>query len=139
MTISELSKDEKETPFSNGTGAMIWYGQNCENCKRAYFPKNGEWPKEKTLEGYVSCGKYCILQYFIDYGFVTSEVPKTVIDVIGRDKNGYISEQCRMFSDDDNDRYKHPKKPRPDAPNQMVMPFLLNELLEVNPKVKEVV
>lgn len=127
MKISELEKDEKEVPFSNGTGAMMWYGENCENCKRAWFPKDGNWPKESTMRDYVGCGKYCILQYFIDIGFAFSEVPKTVIDVIGRDKNGFISPQCRMFSDDDNDRYKAPKRPKNDPDNQMVLPFIIEE------------
>lgn len=42
-----------------------------------------------------------------------------------------------MFSDNDDDRYKWPKKPKPEDPNQMVMPFLINEIdgVKVNQEV----
>jgi|JI9StandDraft_1071089.scaffolds.fasta_scaffold110129_2 hypothetical protein len=127
MTIHELEKDKKEVPFSSGTGAMMWYSNNCERCTRAWFAKDGNWPKESTMRDYVSSGKYCILQYFIDLGFAFSEVPTTVIDVIGRNEHGHIKDSCMLFTDDENDGYKAPKRPKPTPDNQMVLPFILED------------
>lgn len=45
-------------------------------------------------------------------------------------KDGSLSDQCMMFSDDYNDGYTPPKRPIPDRTpdNQMVMPFVLDEI-----------
>ena len=121
-------KKQMVIPFSSGTEGMNWYANNCSECKRAYLPKDGNYPSDKTMRNYVSCGKECKMKFAIDYGFITGEVDSEIIDLIGRNEHGWIAQSCRFFSDDDNDRYKAPKRPRPDAPNQMVMPFILDEI-----------
>lgn len=99
-------------PFSNGTEAMIWYDENCTRCSKAYFPKDGEYPSDQTMKKYCSIGKECKLKYAIDWAFVTSEIPDEVAAQIGESKYG-LKSQCMMFSDNDDDRYRPPKKPRP--------------------------
>lgn len=134
---------EKETfrPFSNGSEAMVWYVDNCERCSKAYFPKDGEYPSDKTMKQYCSSGRECKLKYAIDFGFVTGEIPLDIAKQIGIDEqNGGLKESCMMFSDNDDDGFKPPKRPKPDRTpdNQLVMPFLLDEVLE-NHNVKELV
>src|ERR1700759_4132073 len=97
---------QMETPFSNGTSAMIWLDNNCDRCVKAYKPKKeGEWPSFKTMQVYCSIGKECKLKLAIDIGFITSEVPTEIIDQIGRDENGHIVEQCMLYSDNEDDGY----------------------------------
>lgn len=122
-----------ETPFSNGTEAMMWLDNNCDRCVKAYKPKaDGEWPSFKTMKQYCSIGKECKLKLHIDIGFITSDVPVEIIDQVGRDERGFIAEQCRFYSDNEDDGYKPKKRPRPDGtgPNQMVMPFSIEGILK---------
>lgn len=89
-----MSKEKKpyyseptETPFSNGTSAMIWYDENCSKCTRAFFPKvDGQWPSEKTIRHYVEIGRECKMKHAIDIGFISGEVPVSIIDLIGRNE-----------------------------------------------------
>jgi len=122
-----------ETPFSNGTSAMMWMENNCDRCVKAYRPKvEGNWPSFDTMKQYCSIGKECKLKLHIDIGFISSEVPKEIIDQIGRNENGWISDQCMLFSDNEDDGYKPKKRPKPDGsgPNQMIMPFSIEEILK---------
>lgn len=121
-----------ETPFSNGTSAMMWMDNNCDRCVKAYKPKvDGEWPSFETMKQYCSIGKECKLKLAIDIGFVTSEVPVAIIDQIGRNENGGIAQQCMFYSDNEDDGYKPKKRPRPDntPDNQMTMPFIIEQTL----------
>lgn len=122
-------------PFSSGTEGMSWYSRNCENCKKAYLPKDGEYPSNKTMKNYIIIGKECKMKYDIDMAFIISEIPIETANKIGvrhpineGDRSCWLNQTCMHFSDDDNDKYKSPKRPRPDAPNQMVMPFILDEI-----------
>ncbi len=136
------------SPFSNGTEAMIWTSHNCDICKRAWHPKNGEFPSEKTLKHYVSIGKYCRLQYFMDLAHIDGLLPLGIAKEIGVSRLAYYDKprehgfcdllsQCLKFSDDDNDEFHYPKRPRPDAPNQLTMPFIIDEIGFVEKEIKQ--
>lgn len=121
---------EQMQPFSNGTEAMMWYDRNCDRCVKAYWPKDGNWPKDSTIKQYISCGKECKFKYHLDYGHITGEIPLNIAEQIGYTDQKGFPPHCLHFSDKDDDRYKAPKRPRPDdtPPNQMVMPFYLQEI-----------
>ena len=124
-------KDEMAPAFSSGTGGMNWYLNNCDRCTKAYLPKDGEYPSDKTMKQYCRTGKECKLKYHVDLGFILGEIPLCVADQIGHN-NGFLKESCMMFSDNDDDGWTPPKRPKPDRTpdNQMVLPFELNEILE---------
>jgi hypothetical protein len=119
-------------PFSNGTEAMMWLDGNCDRCVKAFHPNQdkGFPKKESTMQKYVTCGKYCKLQYWIDIGFIEGTIPMEIAKQIGLDENGHLKEQCMFFSDNDNDGFKYPKRTPPDNTpnNQLVMPFILDEI-----------
>lgn len=121
--------DSRITPFSNGTEFMMWLENNCSNCTKSWFPKDGEWPKESTLKSYVSCGKYCKMQYHIDLSVIDGSMPLHIAQLIGY--NGTFPSQCMMYSDNKDDGFKYPKRPKgDDSPdNQFVMPFLVDEIV----------
>lgn len=124
---------EMETPFSNGSEAADWVYNNCDRCVKSYKPKvEGEWPSFKTMQQYCSIGKECKLKLAIDIGFITSEVPVAIIDQIGRNEHGFIAQQCMLYSDNEDDGYKPKKRPKPDGggPNQMCMPFIIEDSLK---------
>lgn len=121
-------QEEKFTPFSTGTGAMIWYSNNCDLCKKAYFPKDGEYPSDKTMKEYCRIGKECKLKYHIDFGFITGEIPLEIAEQIGISETGGLKESCMFFSDNDNDGFTPPKRPKPEDPNQLVMPFIIDDI-----------
>lgn len=134
-----ISKERPVSPFSNGTESMIWEAHNCSVCKKAWFPKGGNWPSEKTLKQYVSAGKYCRLQYYLDLANIDGLIPADIAREIGVESLTYqdnckahgfctLLPQCLKFSDDDNDRFHYPNRPRPDAPNQLTMPFIIDEI-----------
>ena len=129
---------EKFTPFSNGTSAMIWYSNNCETCKRAYFPKDGEYPSDRTMRQYCSIGKECKLKYAIDFSFITGEIYLDVAKQIGINEFGSLKESCMMWSDNEDDGFKYPKKPTPNkTPDNQIMLFTVfdeiinNSIVEV--------
>jgi len=112
------------TPFSNGTDAMCWYAENCEKCVKAYFPKDGIYPSDKTMKNYCSIGKECKLKYYIDWGFVSGEIPDKIAEQIGKDKDYGLKQTCLMFSDDEDDGYKPPKRPKKDpTPDNQILLF----------------
>src|SRR6185436_2863733 len=118
-------------PFSNGTSAMMWQDENCNQCVKAFYPdeKNG-WPKESTIKQYVRCGKYCKLQYWLDIGWVEGSIPMEIAQQIGLNEDGRLKVSCMFFSDNDDDKYQPPKRPKtdPTSDNQLTMPFLLQEI-----------
>lgn len=124
------TKEKTITPFSNGTEAMMWLDSNCDRCTKAYHPDDKKgWASEATLLKYVKMGKYCKLQYDIDVGFITSEIPMETAIQIGTDGHS-LNQQCMFFSDNEDDGFKHPKTPKPDnSPNnQLVMPFMIEDV-----------
>jgi hypothetical protein len=125
-----VKNKQQITPFSNGTSAMIWYENNCQSCTKAYFPKNGEYPSDETMKNYVSIGKECKCKYYMDWAFVSSEIPLEIAEKMGYTEEKGFPRTCILFSDNDDDRYKAPKRPKPDStpPNQLLMPFYLQEL-----------
>lgn len=132
--------------FSNGTEAEGWYYSNCGECVKAFLPK-GDYPSEKTMQEYVRCGKYCKLQYWLDIGFAEGVIPKEIAEQIGLKYFNVqvppapagifagLKDTCMFFSDNDNDRYKPPKRPKPDVPNQLCMP--LSDLFQESEVLKE--
>ncbi len=126
----KTTENKMMTPFSNGTEAMCWRDENCDRCTKAFHVKDGNWPTEKTLKQYVSIGKYCKLQYDLDMAFITSEIPITTADQIGRNELGGLKSPCMFFSDNDDDGFKYPpRKPIDPTPNQLCLPIMLNEIL----------
>lgn len=129
---------EMITPFSNGSEAMDWVGNNCDRCIRAYKPtKEGEWPSDKTMRQYCSTGKECKLKYHIDIGFITGEIPLQIGEQIGfRDEHkNCLKQTCLLYSDNEDDGFKPKPRPKPDWPlNQMVMPFIIEESLKQKPQ-----
>lgn len=122
--------EEPFTPFSNGTEAMIWESENCERCSKAWFPKDGNWPKESTIREYVRIGKYCKFQYWMHIGWIEGSIPKSIAEQMVSNIDALHFQDCIHFSDNEDDGYKPPKPPRPDRtpPNQLVMPFYLQEI-----------
>ena len=128
----EKESDVMFTPFSNGTEAMMWVSNNCDRCTKAFIPKNGEYPSDETMKQYISIGKECKLKYHIDYGFITGKIPLIIAKQIGLDEVYGLKESCMFYSDNEDDGFKYPKKPKPDTTpdNQMVMPFELDNILD---------
>lgn len=135
IQFEKTFKEEQYTAFSNGTGAMIWYADNCDRCTKAYWPdENKDWPSDKTMRKYVACGKECKLKYFLDHGFIFGTIPDSIAEQIGKGEWG-LKESCMFYSDSDNDRYRPPKLPKRPPPdrtpnNQLVLPFLIDEILK---------
>ena len=128
---------ENKRPFSNGTEAMDWYCNNCETCVKAWHPdpKKGS-PSYETMKKYRSQGKYCPLQFDIDDGFVSGEIPTETYRKIwpmGRMENP----KCFHWSGDDRDRWTPPRKPKPvPPPNQLPLFTEFDELVKPIEKVK---
>ena len=108
-----MNNQTQYTPFSNGTEAMVWYDRNCERCVRAYFPKKGEYPQDKTMKEYIRIKKECHLKYSIDIGFVSGTIPDKDAIAIGKDGEG-LKVKCNKFSSNKNDGYKPPQKKVPE-------------------------
>lgn len=119
------------SPFSNGTEAMTWCGNNCDRCTKAYHPKDDNWPSDKTIRQYISIGKECKFKYHIDLGFITGEIPLDIAKQMGYTEDKVWFPDCIHFSDNEDDGYKPKKRPAPDntPDNQMVMPFCIEESL----------
>ena len=119
---------ETITPFSNGSEACDWYATNCEQCVKSWHPDWNKPPvKQKTIKSYIKSGKYCKLQYEIDMGFITGEIPAETYKQIWPKGRWYehpegpaSTDSCFHWSGDDNDRWKPPKRPSPGPPaNQL--------------------
>lgn len=123
-------KTEMITPFSCGTEAMDWICNNCDQCVKSYRPKDGIYPSDKTMKEYIRIGKECQMKYDLDFGFIIGEIPLETAQKIGYN-NDSLSSSCMMFSDDSNDGYKAPRRPKPDNTpgNQMVMPFIIEGII----------
>lgn len=130
----ETTTQNNIAPFSSGSEAMFWYGENCEKCTKAFFPKKqGDWPSDKTMRQYCSTGKECKLKYAIDVSFITAELPLNIALQVGyKEETEEFPDSCMMFSDNDDDRWQPPKRLRPDKTpqNQMVMPFLFDSITQ---------
>jgi hypothetical protein len=119
------------TPFSNGTEAMMWMDENCDHCTKAFHVDEEKgWPKESTLKEYVRCGKYCKFQYWIDISFIEAAIPKEIAEGMGYTEEKRFPRNCLHYSDNEDDGYKPPKRPKPDntPDNQLLMPFFLQEI-----------
>ena len=125
-----MDPDEEEmTPFSNGSEAIIWYGDNCDQCVKAWFPDPNNPVKFTTEKKYVQIGKYCKLQFHLDYGFIVGVISRVTADKIGTQEgcDTCLKTRCDQFSSDDDDRYKAPKRPKHPPANQISIfqtPFL---------------
>lgn len=101
-------KEKMIRPFSNGTEAMNWYGNNCECCVKAYWPKDGkDYPD--NMQPLINLGMECGIKYEIDMSHITSEMPESFYIRIG------LPGRCKEFSDNPADSWKARYK-RGDAP-----------------------
>lgn len=129
-----MSKKEPMcTPFSNGSEAMDWCARNCDRCTKAFHPKvDGDWPSDKTMRQYISIGKECKFKYHIDLGFIIGEIPLSIAQQMGYTEDKVWFPDCIHYSDNEDDGYKPKPRPKPDPtpPNQMVMPFIIEETLK---------
>lgn len=114
-------------PFSNGSEAMVWMNNNCDSCKKALMCYNPEayenmrdGGQSETLEGL-----NCFGEYAIACGYITGVMPEEISIWMGGTETR-LPEQCRFFSDDDNDRPD--RQPPPIDPMQLKIPFLCTSL-----------
>ena len=140
LTFYKGTVEDPFTPFSNGTEGMFWESRNCERCSKAWYPKDGNWPKESTIREYVRNGKYCKLQYWLHIGWIEGCIPTEIAQQIGVDESKGGLKDCMLYSDNEDDGYKPPKRPKPDntPDNQLTMPFYLQEIGITEVKQKEV-
>lgn len=124
-----IDKDMGSQPFSNGSEAVVWFSSNCESCKKAlscYDPDKYE--SEICKDGGVSAtlrGENCFGEYAVACGFITGHIAGDILIWMGGTETK-APEQCRFFSDDDNDRPD--RRPAPVPPNQLFLPFLCASL-----------
>lgn len=124
-----IKNDTGFAPFSNGTGAMIWMDSNCDRCKKALSCYDSErYEQEVDKDGVESAtkdGLNCFGEYAIACGFITGKVPEEISIWMGGTET-HLPNQCRFFSDDDNDRPD--RQPPPPNPKQLFIPFLCTSL-----------
>ncbi len=83
-------------PFSNGTEAMIWHEQNCDQCKL--------YENQSTDENEAGCK----LAFNIDVGFISGEIRLEIAKEIGCKydplyKNVSLWNKCRKFYSKENE------------------------------------
>lgn len=84
------------SPFSNGTEAMYWYGQNCELCKKAYKVPEGDClPDMEETKKLVTSGHECRMKAYIDLGFITGDIPQFIAEQIGWVSGEGMPEKCK--------------------------------------------
>ena len=66
-----FDEDLDVSPFSNGTDAMVWHGNNCDHCLN-YEAESTEVEQAK-----------CEMAFYIDIGFLSSEIPLRIAKLIG--------------------------------------------------------
>jgi hypothetical protein len=68
----------------------------------------------------------------MDLSFITGEIPLYVAKQMGYTDDKIHFPDCLHFSDNSDDGYKPKPRPKPDdtPPNQMVMPFCIEESLK---------
>ena len=135
MTAMETKKSELIQPFSNGTEHAYWQDVNCESCKKCYQPpiKKGEqqWPSDKTMRQYVRDGRECEMKYVLDISWIEGKMPLDVAERIGYSRDFGLDRKCKEWQDRGNGgNPRRPKAPKPVPDNQMVMPFILEEIGE---------
>ena len=119
--LDNLPKEDQVRPFSSGTGAMIWMCNNCERCVKYCDDLNIE---ESTRRSYLRSGKMCKIQYYLGWGHVYGYIPKSIAPLAGWTEEKGWPEQCMLYSDNDDDRWRPPKKPKPDpTPDNQVLLF----------------
>ena len=74
-------------PFSNGSEAMNWLGNNCDECWKSKFYNRGDKPADYR----------CRLNYWISLGMVSGEIPLYVAKRIGTDGES-LNQKCKNFS-----------------------------------------
>lgn len=127
MKESDYLDGEQMSPFSNGTEAMMWEDENCRQCNRAMRFKGNPPNFQNTLK-LVNMGCECKMKLAMDYGNITGTIAVWAAQLIGL-KEGRLSWQCMMFSDDDNDRWKPtPRQPYSPPDNQLCFPFIIDEI-----------
>jgi hypothetical protein len=125
--LSEINAQMGFTPFSSGTEAMCWVGENCDRCVKSYLHRHPDEANNfdySEAEKAVLAGTECIGKYAIDSGFITSVIPIDVSLWMGGTENR-LPETCIHFSDDE--RYS-PETFVPVDPRQTKIPFLCVEL-----------
>lgn len=71
------------------------------------------------------------MKYHLDLAFITGEMPKDLAAKMGYGTGRYgdMPESCLMFSDNEDDGYSPSKRPKPEDPKQMVLPFLVDSII----------
>ena len=128
-------------PFSCGTEAMDWQYNNCDQCKRAYKPKNGnDYPDFDETEKLVSQGKECKLKYHIDYGFIIGEIPEYIGKQVGLSESGGLKDSCMMFIENNDRGWRDEDEPKPVSvipDHQLCFPFIMDEIINSGVKEKQ--
>jgi hypothetical protein len=129
---------ETRRPFSNGTEFEIWDGNNCSECASCNPVRFDDSSKSERL---AKKGKHCHLECHLAYAYMDKGlVSASILEEIGyRDGDMWMPSKCAKFKPkDDRKGPPKPKRPRPVAPNQLVM-FVLDDILIKTPAKKEAV
>jgi len=136
---SALPKNKQAIPFSNGTQAMEWTGRNCERCVKAITTRIPDYVYEENPEDVILCGRDCIGNYSIGFSFIIGHIPLSIAEwikaEISHQKNGifaYLPNECPYFSDDERDNPDNQIDPDPYDPNQLIIPFGIEDLFGID-------
>ena len=115
------------TPFSNGTEGEGWMYCNCYECKKAMicYDREGYYNSRDGLKTETASGLNCFGEYAMAASYITGKVPEEISIWMGGTET-HLPNQCRFFSDDDNDRPD--RQPPPPNPKQLFIPFLCTSL-----------
>ena len=134
----ETKTPDRITPFSTGTGHAEWQDVNCECCAKCYQPpiRRGEqqWPSDKTMRQYVKDGRECPMKYALDLAWMDGTMPLDMALEVGYNPDGEYPQwpnRCLKWVNRGNGgNPRGPRRPKPVPDNQMVLPFILEEIGE---------
>ena len=129
---------ETRRPFSNGTEFYIWDGNNCSECASCHPSRMHDNLKSERL---AKNGKHCHLECHLAYACMDNGlVSVSILEEIGyKEGDVWMPPKCAKFKPmDDRKGPPKPKRPKPIAPNQLVM-FALDGILIKTPAKKEAV
>ncbi len=75
-------------PFSNGTEAMYWLSNNCDECYKSKFCNLGSEPADYR----------CRVYYWLSRGMLSGRIPQYIAKRIGL-QNEELKKVCNNFSD----------------------------------------
>ena len=90
------------------------------------------WPCDKTMRRYVRDGRECPMKYALDMAWMDGTMPLDMAERVGYDGN--FPARCKEWKERGNGgNPRSPRKPKPVPDNQMVMPFIFEEIGEKEP------